>query len=250
MTDIRWMFGRSKNKYEIKGVKYLDIHFQEEGEDWSYYKPTDRPYRCIYVFEAEEDEEEAQEEEVWCAKCRIPLTEDDINCGNGNCEDCGYEEDETQYKEPCANCDTILTIDTPIMCYTEPDGNDFTVCSRCYWECEFYETDINEDNKEEIEEHIFEETDCLCGNNNEKSWWSVWEGLLAPEQRFMTCKDCVDGVRKQFITEEDAYWCVDCGKDFDWIKGKSYSGQGVNSYHCGICDKPKWAAHNKRYNLN
>ena len=184
MNDIRWMFGRSKNKYEIKGVKYLDIHFQEEGEDWSYYKPTDRPYRCIYVFEAEEDEEEEpvicvkcnrdfsqeiddrssfeeigkiicekcfleedEEEEVRCVKCNIPLTEDDINCGDGqNCEDCGYE--------TCANCDTILTMETPIMCYTEPDGNDFTVCSVCYWDCKYYETDINEDNKEEIEERL------------------------------------------------------------------------------------------------
>lgn len=157
MTDIRWMFGKPK-------------------------KTT--------------------EEEVRCAKCNIPLVEDDINSGDGqNCEDCGYEEDEeqhicgetgrefdmrnpiegcgkiiddenimignisfclkcgeeaqeddTQYKETCSNCDTLLTIHTPIMCYTEPDGNDFTVCSRCYWECKFYETDINEDNKEEIEE--------------------------------------------------------------------------------------------------
>ncbi len=66
------------------------------------------------------------------------------------------------------------------------------------------------------------------------------------------CDMCVDTEEEdeEDLEEEDAYWCVDCGKDFDWIKGKSYSGQGVNSYHCGICDKPKWAAHNKRYNLN
>ncbi len=48
---------------------------------------------------------------------------------------------------------------------------------------------------------------------------------------------------------DDSYWCVDCGKNFKWINGVSNAGCGVNSYHCGKCDKPKWWGHNKRYEI-
>lgn len=96
MSDIRQIFGKPKKAEIFINENALEMFFQEYYCDFSYDKPTNRPYKCIYVFEAEEDEEEEEEEER-CIKCNIPLTEDDINCGDGqNCEDCGYEEDEEE----------------------------------------------------------------------------------------------------------------------------------------------------------
>lgn len=65
---------------------------------------------------------------------------------NGN----HLEEDDEQYKKECdEGCGTILTINQPIMCYSSPDG-DLTLCNTCYWDCKYYEDDINPDNEDEI----------------------------------------------------------------------------------------------------
>ena len=63
--------------------------------------------------------------------------------------------DSSQYEEECHWCSCQLSIDVPIMCY-EDDKQDFTLCTECYWDCEFYKTDTNEDNQEEIQEYIDE----------------------------------------------------------------------------------------------
>ena len=46
--------------------------------------------------------------------------------------------------------------------------------------------------------------------------------------------------------EEEPYLCVDCGEDFKWKSGISSAGCGVNSYHCGSCNRPKWEWFNKK----
>ena len=45
---------------------------------------------------------------------------------------------------------------------------------------------------------------------------------------------------------EEPYLCVDCGEDFKWKSGISSAGCGVNSYHCGSCNRPKWEWFNKK----
>lgn len=65
---------------------------------------------------------------------------------------------EAQYQATCPECEKRLCIDTPIMCWNngekDEDSDEETVCSECYWECEWYKTDKNEDNQEEIEERV------------------------------------------------------------------------------------------------
>tara|TARA_R110002126_G_scaffold193380_1_gene341734 strand:- start:1033 stop:2004 length:972 start_codon:yes stop_codon:yes gene_type:complete len=123
-------------------------------------------------------------------------------CDNLACA--GEEEEEDQYLEKCDHgCGTILTIDTPIMCWTKGD-EEKTLCSTCYYDNDYNEDDDNEDNKELVEcdkcghedinwcmsdgciDHDAEEevVDCVCGNNHEK-------GLV---DGVMRCEDCdIDG---------------------------------------------------------
>lgn len=62
---------------------------------------------------------------------------------------------EQQYEEICdhPDCDRVLDIDCPIMCYEDSDGEEKTLCNDCYREADYWKTDCNEDNEEEIEEH-------------------------------------------------------------------------------------------------
>lgn len=66
------------------------------------------------------------------------------------------EENEAQYQVKCPDCGIRLSIDTPIMCWTGETifgaEREETLCSECYWDNEWYESDKNEDNQEEIEE--------------------------------------------------------------------------------------------------
>ena len=78
------------------------------------------------------------------------------------------KEEEEQYHKMCDNdCCTMLTKDTPIMCYktavtididniTHFTTKEMTLCSTCYWEAGFWEDDENSDNEDEIEEHKLE----------------------------------------------------------------------------------------------
>jgi hypothetical protein len=59
-----------------------------------------------------------------------------------------------QYLKVCddEDCGCVLDIDCPIMCYD--DGiSEKTLCTTCYWDNEYYITDKNEDNEEEIVEY-------------------------------------------------------------------------------------------------
>jgi hypothetical protein len=111
----------------------------------------------------EADKEEESEEEV-CEQCGSV----DYHCsGCGGCcycggsgdwkQGCGCEEgEEEQYHKMCDNeCCTMLTKDTPIMCY-KTDKKEMTLCSTCYWEAGYWEDDENSDNEDEIEEHKLE----------------------------------------------------------------------------------------------
>jgi hypothetical protein len=64
------------------------------------------------------------------------------------------DSEDEQYEQECAECECILDIDCPIMCHYDEDGENTTLCSNCYWDYEYYKTDKNEDNEEEIKDFI------------------------------------------------------------------------------------------------
>ena len=62
----------------------------------------------------------------------------------------------------CDNqCGNLLTIGTSIMCYTDPKGIDYTMCRECYYDCSYYQDDINPDNEEEISEFRCDLNECV-----------------------------------------------------------------------------------------
>ena len=105
------------------------------------------------------------------------------------------EEEDSQYKELCAECKTQLTIDTPIMCYfNKDDSKSCTLCNECYWDCDYWRSDINEDNQEEIEQHK-EDLKCdRCGHDD--IGWCMSNGCDKGQRRIEAMKE--EGI----ITEE------------------------------------------------
>lgn len=62
--------------------------------------------------------------------------------------------DMSQYTHMCDNdCGRMLTETTPIMCYMNKEEGDLSLCNECYYDCEYYYDDENEDNFDEIDEH-------------------------------------------------------------------------------------------------
>ena len=76
------------------------------------------------------------------------------------------EDDDEQYAEECPDCDKVLGQDVPIMCYNADEDDGKTLCNNCYWDNEYYKTDSNEDNQEEIQEY--------CSN---QKWFYIKEYL-------------------------------------------------------------------------
>jgi|TARA_E500000305_G_C3865436_1_gene162622 hypothetical protein len=67
------------------------------------------------------------------------------------------EKEDEQYNKFCDNeCGTKLTIITPIMCYSNKEKGDKTLCNTCYWDAGYCDDDENEDNKDEEEEETGE----------------------------------------------------------------------------------------------
>ena len=62
------------------------------------------------------------------------------------------EEDKEQYKKICDDeeCDTILDINTHIMCYMNKRHGDKTLCRVCYEDDDYQDDDENSDNEEEV----------------------------------------------------------------------------------------------------
>jgi len=116
--------------------------------------------------DGEDDEEEDEEQEVKCV-CEFCFGEGvcyvskqratelkekglmEQSCPFG--DKCAYEEED----EICGQdgCDCVLCEDTPIMCYSNEEG-DLTLCNNCYWDNEYWRDDQNEDNEDEIKDHI------------------------------------------------------------------------------------------------
>ena len=63
--------------------------------------------------------------------------------------------EEEEEDEICGQdgCDCVLCEDTPIMCYSNEEG-DLTLCNNCYWDNEYWRDDQNEDNEDEIKDYI------------------------------------------------------------------------------------------------
>ena len=64
--------------------------------------------------------------------------------------------DKEQYKKICdeEECDTILDIDTPIMCYMNEERGDKTLCQECYEDGDYKKDDENSDNEDEEEKEL------------------------------------------------------------------------------------------------
>ena len=64
------------------------------------------------------------------------------------------EEDDDQYKQVCGDqdCDRVLDIDCPMMCWNDgTEENEKTLCRECWEVGEYWKTDKNEDNEDDIE---------------------------------------------------------------------------------------------------
>jgi len=104
------------------------------------------------------------------------------------------EEDKEQYKKICDDeeCDTILDIDTPIMCYMNKQNGDKTLCRVCYEDGNYQEDDENSDNEEEVAKCPDSyskhnkcpiEWCCDCDDAREKEEQEMWEKTFDDEDK-------------------------------------------------------------------
>ena len=132
----------------------------EDEEEERYCDNDDCPYGG-YIYD--EELEKYRGKEYKCIGCKTGKGLQEIEEEEGGmCHRCGFEDvswcmsngcDDTQYKELCHECEITLGIDVPIMCYTNPDGADVTLCNNCYWDNEYWGDDTNEDNEEAIAQY-------------------------------------------------------------------------------------------------
>ena len=98
------------------------------------------------------------------------------------------EEEKEQYKKVCDedDCDTILDIDTPIMCYMNKHNGDKTLCRDCYVDGGYKEIDENSDNEDsDSDDEEEEENTCWCEVGEHRvSELDMWKD-------FADCKNCV-----------------------------------------------------------
>ena len=96
--------------------------------------------------------------------------------------------EEEQYKKVCDedDCDTILDIDTPIMCYMNKNNGDKTLCRDCYVDGGYKEIDENSDNEDsDSDDEEEEENTCWCEVGEHRvSELDMWKD-------FADCKNCV-----------------------------------------------------------
>ena len=141
-TPIMCYMNKQNGDKTLCRVCYEDGDYQEDDEN----------------SDNEEEEEEEEENKCWgnnkcerdefgccivCCECK--------NCIKRIKEELADEEHKEQYKKICdeEECDTILDIDTPIMCYMNEENGDKTLCRVCYEDGDYKEDDENSDNEEE-----------------------------------------------------------------------------------------------------
>jgi len=111
----------------------------------------------------------------------------------GTKEELADEEHKEQYKKICdeEECDTILDIDTPIMCYMNKQNGDKTLCRVCYEDGDYQEDDENSDNEDEDKE---EEDPIKCDRCNANTYRSHQEYPDTWQYNYMAyCKECQNG---------------------------------------------------------
>ena len=76
--------------------------------------------------------------------------------------------DKEQYKKICdeEECDTILDIDTPIMCYMNEERGDKTLCQECYEDGDYKKDDENSDNEDEEEDYKYVKQYLKCSDED------------------------------------------------------------------------------------
>jgi len=137
----------------------------EDDDDYTYHRfqSMTSPSNTRYDDgEDDDDEEEDFNIEYDCPHCLCDRGKHDVSKNNrlipceSDGEDDDDEEDDPQYKKPCGDCGRILCINTSIMCYSNADEGDMTLCSTCYWDNKWWADDENEDNADDWKEHICE----------------------------------------------------------------------------------------------
>ena len=113
-----------------------------------------------------DDEEEPFDIEYDCPICGINRGKHDVSkrnylipCESDGEDDEEEEEEDDQYKKICDDddCNCVLCINTPIMCWsnhTKGEEQTLTLCNDCYWDNEYWRHDQNEDNEDEIKDYI------------------------------------------------------------------------------------------------
>jgi len=151
-----------------------DDDLPDDDDDYLYYKfhICDGIYDMEEEYEEEEEEEEEEdEEEEPLQTIKPPKVGPPPQSYFDRLERCRLERleyearaNEPQYKRPCGECGHILCINTSIMCYSNGDEGDKTLCSSCYWDNDFWKDDENEDNMDDIKDYIYENRENLfCG---------------------------------------------------------------------------------------
>ena len=149
-----------------------------------------------------------------CSKCGIILTDDDMDRETGKCECC----EEEQYLKKCDHgCGTILTIDTPIMCWSKGE-EEKTLCSSCYYDNDYNEDDENEDNLESEDEEEEEE---------EEPPLMVWDGEMKESIVEVECRGC------KTIYKDTQSWndCVSA-YPYEYPKKGFYWRENKECYKC------------------
>ena len=105
------------------------------------------------------------------------------------------EEEKEQYKKVCdeEDCDTILDIDTDIMCYMNKQNGDKTLCRECYEDGGYKELDENSDNEDsddEDDEEEEEENTCWGNNKCERDEFGCC--IVCCE-----CKECIKRIKEE-----------------------------------------------------
>ena len=130
------------------------------------------------------------------------------------------EEEEDQYDYPCDNCGIKLGEDVPIMCYCSKKEGDKTLCNECYYDCEMWKTDENEDNADEIEEAKRQADEPGESEDEEESDSDSESGMWSDKRDWMVhVNDYKEFFNKKYKNVNDEEWVNIYVREHWWENG-------------------------------